>query len=84
MTITITAFEVQTRPRPTVVRSEAKPSVMPSMCGITRRKPKFAAEAVTMITFGPGVSDIAAANRNKGPSNSYIRPRLPLARKSER
>ena len=31
------------------------------------------AEAVTKTTFGPGVSDIAAANRTNGPSNSCMK-----------
>src|SRR5260221_8432553 len=51
-----------------------KPSVMPSMCGMARRKPKLAADAVTMMTFGPGVRHKAAANRTNGPSNSRMKP----------
>jgi hypothetical protein len=49
-----------------------KPSVMPSMCGIARRKPKLTADAVTMTTFGPGVRHMAIANRTNGPSISCI------------
>src|SRR5882757_5458191 len=51
------------------------PTVIPSICGIVRPKPKFAAEAVTMTTFGPGVSDMTAAKRSKGPSDSGMRRR---------
>ena len=47
---------------------EPKPKVMPSICGTVRRKPKFAADAVTSTTFGPGVSVIATANSTSGPS----------------
>src|SRR5262249_25858455 len=48
----------------------AKPEVMPSMCGTARRKPKFAVEAMTITTFGPGVRHVAAANSTSGPSSS--------------
>ena len=56
------------RPSPTAITSKPNPSVIPSMWGMTGRNPKFAAEAVTMTTFGPGVSDMTEENSSNGPS----------------
>src|SRR5262249_55417983 len=46
------------KPSPSGTNISGTPKATPSMCGTVRRKPKFAADAVTMTLFGPGVSDI--------------------------
>ena len=58
-------------PRPEAKVMLAKPSVIPSICGTARRKPKFAADAVTITTFGPSVRHKAIANVANGPSKTF-------------
>jgi hypothetical protein len=72
------------QPSPAAITMKPKPSVIPTICGIVRRKPKFAPEAVTKTTFGPGVRVMTAANRTKGP-NKIPSPisKLPLSAKHE-
>src|SRR5690606_14749345 len=49
-------------PMPTMAIMKAKPSEMPSICGMLRRKPKLRPEASTMALLGPGVMAITKAN----------------------
>src|SRR5688572_15114766 len=66
------------RPSPTAITMVPKPNVMPSICGSVRRKPKFAAEAVTSTTLGPGVRVMTTANNIRGPSNSFMATNWPM------
>ncbi len=48
-----------------------KPMPTPSMCGSVRRKPKAAPEAISIMLFGPGVTEVtkakaASATRRSG------------------
>src|SRR5260221_8703032 len=55
-----------------------KPIAMPSIWGTVRPNPKFAADAVTMRLFGPGVADIEMANGSRvknAPSTGASKPR---------
>ena len=34
---------------------------MPSICGIVRLKPKFTPDAISIMLFGPGVTEVTKA-----------------------
>ena len=61
-----TASNTPPRPNPTAQTIAGNPRPIPRRCGIVRRYPKFAPEAVTMTLLGPGVMDIETANSATG------------------
>jgi hypothetical protein len=42
-----------------------KPEVMPAICGMVGRTPKFTPEVASMMLFGPGVTEVTKAKENK-------------------
>ena len=59
---------LKTRPNPVAVNiiKAVKPPVIPRIWGIVLLNPKLAPEAVSMMLFGPGVMQLASANRISG------------------
>ena len=55
------ASNVDPRPAVTAIIMNAKPQAMPSICGTVARNPYEAAEAASIVLFGPGVMYIATA-----------------------
>jgi hypothetical protein len=48
------------------------PKTMPAICGKVRITPKFAPEAVNMMLFGPGVTEVIKANEAIAMSSSIF------------
>ncbi|MNY72862.1 hypothetical protein D3C86_2115120 [compost metagenome] len=59
-------------PMPTaqIASSTPKPMVMPSMCGMERRKPNQMPDEASMMLLGPGVMEETKANVINGASGS--------------
>ena len=66
-------MKISFSPRPTAITITMKPELMPMMCGIERRKPKFTPEASIMMLFGPGVTEVTKANSEKASRTSGLK-----------
>ena len=67
-----TASKTPPSPSPTAQTIAGYPRPIPSRCGIVRRYPKFAPEAVAMTLLGPGVMDIETAKSATGKTSSNM------------